>query len=35
MFTLVSLVSGLVASFVSFFIGQAILSTKHLNIEPR
>ena len=30
-FTLVSLVSGLVASFASFFIGQAILSTKHLN----
>jgi ABC-2 type transport system permease protein len=30
-FTLVSLVSGLVASFGSFFIGQAILSTQHLN----
>jgi ABC-type transport system involved in multi-copper enzyme maturation permease subunit len=30
-FTAVSLVSGLVASFGSFFIGQAILSTKHLN----
>ena len=30
-FTLVSLVSGLVASFGSFFIGQAILSTKNLN----
>ena len=30
-FTLVSLVSGLVASFGSFFVGQAILSTKHLN----
>jgi ABC-type transport system involved in multi-copper enzyme maturation permease subunit len=30
-FTLVSLVSGLVASFGSFFVGQAILSTKNLN----
>jgi ABC-2 type transport system permease protein len=30
-FTLVSLVSGLVASFGSFFIGQAILSSKNLN----
>jgi ABC-2 type transport system permease protein len=30
-FTLVSLVSGLIASFGSFFIGQAILSTKNLN----
>ncbi len=30
-FTLVSLVSGLVASFGSFFVGQAILSTQHLN----
>jgi ABC-type transport system involved in multi-copper enzyme maturation permease subunit len=30
-FTLVSLVSGLVASFASFFVGQAILSTKNLN----
>jgi ABC-2 type transport system permease protein len=29
-FTLVSLVTGLVASFASFFIGQAILSSKHL-----
>ena len=32
MFFLVSLVTGLVASFVSFFIGQAILSSKHLNV---
>jgi ABC-2 type transport system permease protein len=31
-FTLVSLVTGLVASFVSFFIGQAILSSKHLDV---
>ena len=31
-FTLVSLVTGLVASFASFFIGQAILSSKHLNV---
>ena len=31
-FALVSLVTGLVASFVSFFIGQAILSSKHLNV---
>ena len=31
-FFLVSLVTGLVASFVSFFIGQAILSSKHLNV---
>jgi ABC-2 type transport system permease protein len=30
-FTLVSLVTGLIASFASFFIGQAILATKHLN----
>ena len=30
-FTLVSLVTGLVASFGSFFIGQAILSSKNLN----
>ena len=30
-FTLVSLVSGLAASFASFFVGQAILSSKHLN----
>ena len=30
-FTLVSLVSGLIASFASFFVGQAILSTKSLN----
>jgi ABC-2 type transport system permease protein len=30
-FTLVSLVTGLLASFASFFIGQAILSSKHLN----
>jgi ABC-2 type transport system permease protein len=29
-FTVVSLVTGLLASFVSFFIGQAILSSKHL-----
>ena len=32
-FTLVSLVSGLVASFASFFIGQAILSSKQLNVS--
>ena len=32
-FTLVSLVTGLIASFVSFFIGQAILSTKHLGVS--
>ena len=32
-FTLVSLVTGLVASFVSFFIGQAILSSKHLDVS--
>jgi ABC-2 type transport system permease protein len=31
-FAAVSLVTGLVASFLSFFIGQAILSTKHLNV---
>jgi ABC-2 type transport system permease protein len=31
-FALVSLVTGLVASFVSFFIGQAILSSKHLDV---
>jgi ABC-type transport system involved in multi-copper enzyme maturation permease subunit len=30
-FTAVALVTGLVASFLSFFIGQAILSGKHLN----
>jgi ABC-type transport system involved in multi-copper enzyme maturation permease subunit len=30
-FTAVALVTGLVASFLSFFIGQAILSSKHLN----
>ena len=30
-FAVVSLVTGLVASFASFFIGQAILSSKHLN----
>jgi ABC-type transport system involved in multi-copper enzyme maturation permease subunit len=30
-FTVVALVTGLVASFLSFFIGQAILSGKHLN----
>ena len=33
-FTLVSLVTGLVASFLSFFIGQAILSSKHLGVTP-
>ena len=33
MFALVSLVTGLVASFVSFFIGQAILSSKHLDVS--
>jgi ABC-type transport system involved in multi-copper enzyme maturation permease subunit len=32
-FTLVSLVTGLVASFASFFIGQAILSSKHLGVS--
>jgi ABC-2 type transport system permease protein len=32
-FFLVSLVTGLVASFVSFFIGQAILSSKHLGVS--
>jgi ABC-2 type transport system permease protein len=32
-FTLVSLVTGLVASFVSFFIGQAILSSKDLGVS--
>ncbi len=32
-FALVSLVTGLVASFVSFFIGQAILSSKHLDVS--
>ena len=31
-FTLVSLVTGLVASFASFFIGQAILSSKNLDV---
>ena len=31
-FFLVSLATGLVASFASFFIGQAILSSKHLNV---
>ena len=31
-FFLVSFITGLVASFVSFFIGQAILSSKHLNV---
>jgi ABC-2 type transport system permease protein len=30
-FAVVSLVTGLIASFASFFIGQAILSGKHLN----
>jgi ABC-2 type transport system permease protein len=30
-FAVVSLVTGLLASFTSFFIGQAILSSKHLN----
>jgi ABC-2 type transport system permease protein len=30
-FTLVSLVTGLIASFASFFVGQAILATKNLN----
>jgi ABC-2 type transport system permease protein len=30
-FAVVSLITGLVASFVSFFVGQAILSSKHLN----
>jgi ABC-2 type transport system permease protein len=30
-FAVVSLITGLVASFASFFIGQAILSSKHLN----
>ena len=30
-FAVVSLVTGLLASFASFFIGQAILSSKHLN----
>ncbi len=32
-FFLVSMVTGLVASFVSFFIGQAILSSKNLNVS--
>ncbi len=32
-FAAVSLVTGLVASFASFFIGQAILSSKHLNVS--
>ncbi len=32
-FALVSLITGLVATFVSFFIGQAILSSKHLNVS--
>jgi ABC-2 type transport system permease protein len=32
-FALVTLVTGLVASFVSFFIGQAILSTKNLGVS--
>jgi ABC-2 type transport system permease protein len=31
-FFLVSFITGLVASFVSFFIGQAILSSKHLDV---
>jgi ABC-2 type transport system permease protein len=31
-FAVVSLVTGLVASFASFFIGQAILSSKHLSV---
>jgi ABC-type transport system involved in multi-copper enzyme maturation permease subunit len=31
-FTVVSLVTGLVASFASFFIGQAILSSKHAGV---
>jgi len=31
-FAVVSLVTGLVASFLSFFIGQAILSSHHLNV---
>jgi ABC-2 type transport system permease protein len=30
-FAAVSLVTGLIASFASFFVGQAILSSKHLN----
>jgi len=30
-FAVVSLITGLLASFASFFIGQAILSSKHLN----
>jgi ABC-2 type transport system permease protein len=30
-FAVVSLVTGIMASFVSFFVGQAILSSKHLN----
>jgi len=32
-FFLVSFITGLVASFVSFFIGQAILSSKHLGVS--
>ena len=32
MFAAVSLVTGLVACFASFFIGQAILSSHHLNV---
>jgi ABC-2 type transport system permease protein len=32
-FTLVTLVTGLIASFASFFIGQAILSSKHLGVS--
>ena len=31
-FAVVSLVTGLVASFASFFIGQALLSSHHLNV---
>jgi ABC-type transport system involved in multi-copper enzyme maturation permease subunit len=32
-FAAVTLVTGLVSTFVSFFIGQAILSSKHLNVS--
>ncbi len=32
-FFLVSFITGLVASFVSFFVGQAILSSKHLGVS--
>jgi ABC-type transport system involved in multi-copper enzyme maturation permease subunit len=32
-FAAVTLVTGLISTFVSFFIGQAILSSKHLNVS--